>query len=256
MTWALRICTAGALSIVGAAATAAPVFFDFEAPLARSEAIVLSLGEDGLSRPLTPRVRQGAGGGVLRLRERDAPAEGGGSLRVFVPLIEDLKNPNVTALINATGGSDDRAGVLARGNVATLSGYTAAVNFGANRFELLKTVGGKVMVVAETPDALPDPGGAYTVNLKVIGSLASARFLDEAGETLLGALSYDDVEDPLPAGFVALEAEVSGLAVSTEEDTLDTSFDNFAVSEVPLPATAWLTLAGLGGLAAIGRRLR
>lgn len=256
MTLALRVCAAGALAIMGTAATAAPVLFDFEAPLPRSEAIVLSLDENGLSGSLSPRVRQVAEGGVLRLRERDAPVEGGGFLRVFIPLIEDLENPNITALVNVTADSDDRAGVLARGDVATLSGYTAAVNFGANRFELLKTVGGQVSVVAEILDALPDPDGAYTVNLKVRDSLVTARFLDAAGETLLGRLSYDDVEDPLPAGFVGLEAEVSGLAGPAGEDALDTSFDNFAVSEIPLPATAWLALAGLGGLAAVGRLRR
>ena len=164
-----------------------------------------------------------------------------------------FKNPKVSALVNTTGRSNDSAGVLARGSIETLSAYAAAIDFAANRVVLTKTVGGVITVVDDAFGVLPTRNDTYLVNLVVRGSRSTARFFDATGSTLLGRLAYDDA-DPLPPGFVGLEAEISAITFPTGNDAVDTTFDNLTAAEVPVPASAWLAGLGLASLIFLMRR--
>ena len=234
--------------IFGTAAVAVPVSFDFERPVLETEAIELTLnnGEVGSSTPSKPKGHNG--NRVLRLAEQARPTMGGASTKFFVPLIQPIENVSVTALVNPAGRTDDQAGVVARGSIETISGYTAAIDFAVNRIVLLKTVGGNISVLDEASNVVPDLRSAYTVNLVTNGSLVTARFLDEAGQDLLGVLRYDDRIDPLPAGLAGLEAEISHPAFYGKYDVVNTSFDDLSIAPVPVPSAFWLLFTVISGL--------
>ena len=238
------------VAILGAPAAAVPINFDFERPVLGSEAVELTLNNGMVGNSTLSKPKGHNGNRVLRLAEQERPKMGGAPAKFFIPLTQPIVNVSVSALVNPAGKTDDQAGVLARGSVENISGYTAAIDFAVNRVVLLKTVGGTVSVLDEAYDIIPDLRSAYSINLVANGSLITARFSDASGEDLLGTLRYDDQVDPLPAGLAGLEAEISYRAFRGEDDVVNTSFDNLSIATVPLPSAFWLLFAGLGSLVA------
>lgn len=89
----------------------------------------------------------------------------------------------------------------------------------------------------------------FRTSLEVVAGNATTLFLGGSnGQTRLVTIEFDQAVETASIFFNSLNA--SGTSVRNDGFSLD----DIAVSEVPLPASALLLLAGLGGLGAYGRR--
>ncbi len=150
-------------------------------------------------------------------------------------------DPSTSDVVSSTaciGANDHPSGLLAASDIANLGGfsdwslvgksdasetspYFAIVDFGA-------TSG-----TWKIPN--PDAGKTYALSLKAGNSFAAYVLSGFSGDWTTNALTNSKGEP---------------------QDLSNAVLFSRGVSAIPLPAAGWLMIAGLGGLAAVGRRRR
>ncbi|MEM9387568.1 MAG: hypothetical protein AAGA68_21120 [Pseudomonadota bacterium] len=238
-----RVLTASAVAFAGALSSpvgAATLEFDFDAPIDPEDAVVFELPSGEFS---TPHVS----GGVLTLSDDLSPDQGGAVSIGFLPFGVDASDVIVDVVANATGGTQDRVLLLARLDLETGAAYSAGVDFSTMELVLSRTEANGVETLATSLSAGLSNDEAYQLRFSVFDNLLALQVFSLSGELLDSIAVTDDDNAPLGAGGVGIAIDQSG-APGSGAFVLNATFDDLAVTAVPLPASGWLFAAGLGFL--------
>ncbi len=159
-------------------------------------------------------------------------------------LVSAVLNPGHASNLNGD------VGLLGRANLATLSTYSATLDFTNGSIDLSRTVAGTTAGLATGSISGFTSTNSVFLQLSIVGSNLQARYYDAPGGTLLASLSASD------ATFASGQA---GVVVSSANDNLALlgTWDTVA-AKVPEPAEILMLLGGgaVLGLIAVRRRRR
>ncbi|MBM3237692.1 carboxypeptidase regulatory-like domain-containing protein [Candidatus Poribacteria bacterium] len=220
------------LMVVLALSANADWFHDFEGPLPPSF-ITMGLTLGGAP---SPTFSASVDGGFLTLSD-PVPADDGGSWEALgAELSEEFSNVRVTGTVNVNGKTANDAALLARGKLATLSCYSATIEFTSGVLYINKIIGGSSVdaVFSNQPDQGSQPpltelGRSYFLQFNLVGNLLTARVFDHKGGKQLLVVNYTDtgvVGPPFTSGLSGLGASAN--LVDDAYTPIDATFDNVA----------------------------
>lgn len=160
---------------------------------------------------------------------------------------------NTFDLYNLTGGLIDPDGIV---DNEVFSGTLAVMPVGGST---------TVYTFSDIDDTGGPSGGTIATLLSseqiasatlslTLGNSSGVNIYDDSGNpAVVDLLGVSDPSLPLNGSLALTPCDGSGSTCSSAAIYVDTAPP---VSPVPEPGTVWLALAGLGGLAAVGRRIR
>lgn len=184
-------------------------------------------------------------------------ADGGGGATDAIGVVsETFTDVLISAELNSepSDGQQSLLAVIARGNLATGTGYVAGIDFANSLFAIARSDDVEFFLVPLAFDAtvMIDPNSTYRVEFQLVGSSLFAQLFDSSGTTLLSTIG--SVDSLYGSG-------VSGLLVETAYDSFDNpigpivgTFDD--VEAVPEPSGAIQLIAGTAFLTLLTRKQR